>query len=303
VSPALRDFWSDFYLSEPHGTPNRPPFWHIVDTAHDGLLAHDWRRVESLFSGAFTGPVLALAVGFVVASVVVAVRRPLYALLFGTPVLIAVVASLARLAPFGGGRVDVWLYAPMTFMVAVAVDVVLGPRRNADTSAPATPRRRSSAATMRGLVVGAGAIGLAVVWMVSIPSPEVFTWPDVVPLVDEMEATRSPRDLVVVSGPLMFNYALFAPQPFTTSISDRNATHFAPNVEGVHAMNWAEFPAPMREFRARLDHADGVWLLDTPEIIYPLGAAPRTELARRGFARVTESRSGGGALEHWVRAP
>ena len=104
LSPALRDFWSGFYLSEARGVPNRAPFWHIIDTAHDGLLAHDWRLVQSLVRGAFTGPTTALVVVFGVATVVVAIRRPLHALLFGLPVLSAVAASLLQIAPFGGGR-------------------------------------------------------------------------------------------------------------------------------------------------------------------------------------------------------
>jgi hypothetical protein len=300
LSPALRDFWSGFYLSEPRGVPNRAPFWHIIDTAHDGLLAHDWRLVQSLARGAFTGPTTALVVAFAVATVLVAIRRPFHALLFGLPVASAVVASLLQIAPFGGGRVDAWLYAPITFMIVSGVDVVLewihDPRRRAERVE--RPRTRTTA---RDVVVGAVVVGLAVVWLLNIPEPEVFTWPNIAPLVREMERSRSADDLVVVGGPLMFNYALDAPQRFTTRVSDRNATHFTPIVEGVNAMNWADYPAPMREFAHRLAGTTDVWLLDTPEIIYPLGAAPRDELVRQGFSRVSDSRNGGGVLEHWTR--
>jgi hypothetical protein len=302
LSPALRDFWSGFYLAETRGVPNRAPFWHIIDTAPGGLLAHDWRLVQSLVRGAFTGPTTALVVAFAVATVVVAIRRPFHALLFGLPVLSAVAASLLQIAPFGGGRVDVWLYAPITFMIVSGVDVVLewvhDPRHRAERVARPRPRT-----TARDVVVGGALVALAVVWMVHIPEAEVFTWPDVAPLVGEMERTRSADDLVVVSGPLMFNYALDAPQRFTTQVSDRNATHFTPVVEGVNAMNWADYPAPMREFDHRLVGTSDVWLLDTPEIIYPLGSAPRDELVRQGFSRVSNSRNGGGVLEHWSRAP
>jgi hypothetical protein len=232
--------------------------------------------------------------------VLVAIRRPFHALLFGLPVASAVVASLLQIAPFGGGRVDAWLYAPITFMIVSGVDVVLewihDPRRRAERVE--RPRTRTTA---RDVVVGAVVVGLAVVWLLNIPEPEVFTWPNIAPLVREMERSRSADDLVVVGGPLMFNYALDAPQRFTTRVSDRNATHFTPIVEGVNAMNWADYPAPMREFAHRLAGTTDVWLLDTPEIIYPLGAAPRDELVRQGFSRVSDSRNGGGVLEHWTR--
>ena len=162
----------------------------------------------------------------------------------------------------------------------------------------ARPRPRT---TPRDVVVGGAVVVLAVVWMLHIPEAEVFTWPDVAPLVGELERGRSADDLVVVSGPLMFNYALDAPQQFTTRASDRNATHFTPVVDGVNAMNWADYPAPMREFDRRIAGTTDVWLLDTPEIIYPLGSGPRDELARQGFSRVSDSRNGGGVLEHWSR--
>jgi hypothetical protein len=302
LSPALRDFWSGFYLSEARGVPNRAPFWHIIDTARDGLLAHDWRLVQGLVRGAFTGPTTALVVAFGVATVLVAIRRPFHALLFGLPVLSAVAASLLQVAPLGGGRVDVWLYAPATFMIVSGVDVLLewvhDPRHRAERVARPRPRT-----TPRDVVTGGAVVVLAVMWILHIPEAEVFTWPDVAPLVSKMERGRSADDLVVVSGPLTFNYALDAPQRFTTQVNDRNATHFTPVVEGVNAMNWADYAAPMREFDRRLADASDVWLLDTPEIIYPLGSAPRDELVRQGFSRVSHSRNGGGVLEHWSRAP
>jgi hypothetical protein len=72
-------------------------------------------------------------------------------------------------------------------------------------------------------------------------------------------------------------------------------------VQGVRVMNWADYPAPMTEFRARLRGARGVWLLDSPTIIYPLGSAPRDLLKQRGFSLATTRESGAAALEHWQR--
>jgi hypothetical protein len=295
-SPLLREFWSGFYLSR---TPTPPTWWHGV-TARPGLLAHDWMLVKSLFGEAFTGPVIALVVAFVVASALVAVRRPLHGLLFGIPVVIAVLASLAQVAPLGTGRVDVWLYAPMAFMIATGVDILLELGGNAYR--PVT-RIGSMRSRRWDLALGGGVAVLALLWMFNIPSPAAFHYEkyDVVPLVREMEASRSPRDLVVVSLPLTFNYALSAPQPFTTKVSDRYSTHFTPVVHGVNAMNWVDYPAPMAEFRARLRGTRDVWLLDTPKIFNALGAAPRNELAAQGFARLTSFRNRLTVLEHWSR--
>ena len=142
----------------------------------------------------------------------------------------------------------------------------------------------------------------------SPPLVTVVSWLDersctrtVVPLVNEIEASRSRQDVVVVSLPLTFNYALATPQPFTTKVSDRYATHFTPTVHGVNAMNWVDYARPIAELRARLRRTRDVWLLDTPEIINALGPAPRHELTTHGFARQRRSRNGYVVLEHWKR--
>jgi hypothetical protein len=70
----------------------------------------------------------------------------------------------------------------------------------------------------------------------------------------------------------------------------------------VNTMNWQDYAAPMREFDKRLSGVRDVWLLDAPELIYPLGVAPRRELANRGFLLAAESKSREGVLEHWRRS-
>ena len=287
-SALLRHNWSGFYLSQ---VPAPPP-WLRAKSSRPALLDHDWTVVQSFFRNAFTGPVLALVCGFVVAAALVAWRRPLYALLFGIPVAIAIVASAARLAPLGGGRTDIWVYAPLTFMVVTAIDIVL------EWTGRASRRFRRWELALSGVVVLT-----ASAWMLNIPGPDAFAGAeyDVVPLVNEIEASRSRQDLVVVSLPLTFNYALATPQPFTTKVSDRYATHFTPTVHGVNAMNWVDYARPIAELRARLRRTRDVWLLDTPEIINALGPAPRHELTTHGFARQRRSRNGYVVLEHWKR--
>jgi hypothetical protein len=298
-SPLLQHNWSGFYLSQ---TPAPPSWWH-GRTVRPGLLDHDWTLVQTFFRNAFTGPAIALVCAFLVATVLVALRRPLYGLLFGLPVVIAVVASVARFAPFGGGRTDTWIYAPVTFMIATGVDIVLEFVHNAGRRSDDRARIRSRRLRPRDLAFGGGVVVLALVCMFNIPAASTFAGEsyDVVPLVRQMEASRSARDLVVVSLPLTFNYALAAPQPFTTKVSDRYATHFTPTVHGVNAINWVDYARPVAELRARLRRTNDVWLLDTPEIFNALGPAPRKELAAQGFARMTRSRSGFVVLEHWRR--
>jgi hypothetical protein len=302
-STALHDFWSGFYLSEPVGTPPAPPWWHWTDTTHHGLLAHDWKLVQFLFEGAFSGPTTVLIVGFVVASVLVAIQRPLHAFLFGIPVLLAVAGSFAQLSPFGGGRTDVWLYAPMTFMIASAVDILL--RRVHDSPRPDAPARRTRSVASKGgaLMLRGSTLLIVLVCLFNIPAATAFVWPDVVPLVTTLEASRKRDDLVVVGTAFTFNYALYAPQPFATKVNDRNATHFTPVVQGVNVMNWQDYAAPVAELDRRLRRVRDVWLLDAPNIAYPMGEAPRRELASQGFHLVSQSHSVGGVLEHWRNGP
>jgi hypothetical protein len=301
LSTALHEFWSGFYLSEPVGTPPSAPWWHWTDTTSHGILAHDWTLVQFLFERAFSGPTTVLIIGFVGASLVVATRRPIHAVLFGSPVLIAVAASLAQLAPFGGGRTDVWLYAPMSFMIASAVDIVVQYARDAHGRNALGIRKWSSIAKPLDLALRGGVMLVVLVCTLNIPAPTAFTWPDVVPLIRRLEASRAENDLVVVGTPFTFNYALYAPQPFVTRVSNRNATHFTPVVQGVNAMNWQDYAAPITELGKRLRGVQGVWLLDAPNIAYPMGEGPRRELASRGFQLVSQSRSMGGILEHWRR--
>jgi hypothetical protein len=302
LSTALRDFWSGFYLSDAVGRPNVAPWWHWTDTTSNGLLAHDLKLFRSLFEGAFTGPTIVLLVGFVAATLLVGFRRPLHALLFGIPFVVAVGGSVAQLAPLGGGRTDAWLYAPMTFMIVTAVDVVLQWAHGVQRHGVGNARPNAAVTRGRGLVLSGIVSLIALLCLLNIPSPSSFPWPDAVPLVSELEAGRRSSDLVVVAPNFTFNYALHAPQDIKTKVSTRNSTNFTPVLQGVNTMNWQDYAAPMREFAKRLSHVRDVWLLDAPELIYPLGAGPRRELANRGFLLSTLSKSNGGVLEHWQRS-
>jgi hypothetical protein len=301
-STALHDFWSGFYLSEPVGIPPAAPWWHWTDTSHHGLLAHDWKLVQFLFDGAFSGPTAVLIIGFVVASVLVALRRPFHALLFGVPVLLAVGGSLAQLSPFGGGRTDAWLYAPMTFMIVSAVDIVLR-RVTGGRRSDARDARRSTGSKSAGLALSGSVIAIALFCLANIPAATASPWPDVTPLITSLETSRTRHDLVVVGTAFTFNYALYAPQPVATRVSDRNATHFSPVVQGINAMNWQDYTAPVAELERRLRCSQDVWLLDAPNIAYPMGDAPRRALATRGFHLVSQSHSRGGVLERWRTGP
>jgi hypothetical protein len=302
LSTALRDFWSGFYLSDAVGRPNVAPWWHWTDTASSGLLAHDWKLLRFLFEGAFTGPTTVLLVGFVAATLLVGFRRPLHALLFGIPFVVAVGGSVAQVAPLGGGRTDAWLYAPMTFMIVSAVDVVLQWAHGAQRRGVGDARPNALVARGRGLVLSGIVSLIALLCLLNIPSPASFPWPDAEPLVRRLEAGRRSSDLVVVAPNFTFNYALQAPQHITTKVSTRNSTRFTPVLQGVNTMNWQDYPAPMREFDKRISRVRDVWLIDAPELIYPLGAAPRRVLTSRGFLLSSESKSSGGLLEHWHRS-
>jgi hypothetical protein len=302
LSTALHDFWSGFYLSDAVGRPNVAPWWHWTDTASSGLLAHDWKLLRFLFEGAFTGPTIVLLVGFVAATLLVGFRRPRHALLFGIPFVVAVGGSVAQMAPLGGGRTDAWLYAPMTFMIVSAVDVVLQWAHGAQRRGVGDARPNAAVARGRGLVLSGVVSLIALLCLLNIPSPASFPWPDAEPLVRGLEAGRRSSDLVVVAPNFTFNYALQAPQHVTTKVSTRNSTHFTPVLQGVNTMNWQDYAAPMREFDRRLSRVRDVWLIDAPELVYPLGPGPRRALASQGFRLSSQSRSSGGLLEHWHRS-
>ena len=138
---ALRQFWTFAYL----GT---------------GDLVHARQLFTWMFQSAFGVPYWAGTIVLIAATVVVAIRRPAHAILFGLPVVIAIGASVANQAPFGSGRTDTWFYAPMIFMVISALDIGLErlDRRRGERD----PKAIGSAAR-RG---GAAIVGIAVAMVI-----------------------------------------------------------------------------------------------------------------------------------------
>ena len=154
-----------------------------------------------------------------------------------------------------------------------------------------------------GLALSGSVIVITLFCLVNIPAATAFAWPDVAPLITTLEAARTRHDLVVVGTAFTFNYALYAPQPVATKVNDRNATHFTPVVQRINAMNWQDYEKPVTALDRRLWGVQDVWLLDAPNIAYPMGEAPRRALASKGFHLVSQSQATGGVLEHWRLGP
>jgi hypothetical protein len=190
----------------------------------------------------------------------------------------------------------------MTFMIVSAVDIVLRRVRDGRRSDP-PGARRSGVSKSAGLALSGSVIVIALFCIANIPAATAFAWPDVAPLITTLEASRTRHDLVVVGTAFTFNYALYAPQPVATAVSDRNATHFTPVVQRINSMNWQDYTAPVAELDRRLQRVQDVWLLDAPNIAYPMREAAGRALANRGFSLVSQSHSAGGVLERWRLGP
>jgi hypothetical protein len=283
---ALESFWEDFYITSPHSAR-----WTLV----------------RMFQLGFAWPAL-MGVAVVISTVVVGWRRPMLALLFGLPFGFGVVLAIAKAAPIGGGRTDVWLYAALALMVAVAVDVVITevPRRwQPSTAGSRVPVARVLSAIA---VVAAAALLLGQAGRGFPGGPDEYgqtsyrAVTNIEPLVDALEAGRGSKDLVVVAPVLTFQYPLYAPQRARTHFTDSNVAGWYPDLRGVDdIMGGSYLVRDKAAFEKRMQSADRVWTLDTPGGRYPLAPGYAELLTRAGFTRTEVSRVRRGLLTRWDR--
>jgi hypothetical protein len=282
---ALESFWERSYITSPERAG---------------------RLIARLFRLGFALPVVT-ALAVIVAAGLVVWRRPMLALLLGLPFGFAVVAAIAKAAPIGGGRTEVWLYPAVTAMVAVGVDVMLDE----------VARRGARSPVHSGqLVAGLSGIAVAiVVALLLVQAGRGFPggadeyggtiyprFPNVEPLVDALEARRAPADLVVVSPAFAFSYPLYAPQRIRTHPTERNVAGWYPDLRGVDELMGTTCCSPdVAAFRTRTLGVDRVWTIDAPDARFPLGSWYAVELRRAGFAPVHVARAGLGRLTRWSR--
>jgi len=146
-------------------------------------------------------------------------RRPELTLLVVTPLAVAVVFALRRVAPLGGGsvitvngsRIDVHLYPPLALLLAAGFESLLevaGELRLA----------HRAAATVSSLALVAALIATA--------SSPTYPLEDTKPLVADVEREATPADVVIVQTEARYQFALYTHWPRRIVFSRRFETGF-----------------------------------------------------------------------------
>lgn len=284
---ALTDFWRGAYLDL--GNPR-----------------HSWSLTRWLFSDAFTLPALVSLAGFLVSALLLVVRRPIHAVLFGIPVVIAIVGSFLQQAPFGTGRTDTWLYAALVFTIASAADLVLEL-----IEARTSNRSWTTASAAVGVVVVVTAVAIVgtATWRDFPGGRDTYggrnylAQPDAGPPIARLERLRQPGDLVVLAPWFTYIYPLYSDLALTTRGTKLHTSGWYPDVHDpdilMSFVAWNQGAGPLiRRFRK----TDNVWLLDAPNF-YGAGTGVRPVLTHEGFELVKRVRWRGQRLSHGRRAP
>jgi hypothetical protein len=260
TTPALRDYWSAQFPD---------------DAQQLGQLLLDAVRGLAPLPAPLTAAVLVLA------AVVVAVRRPVLLLLLTTPTVVAVVAACLHLAPLGGERTDVHLYASWALLVAAAADVV--GRRIA--------LRRLLAAAVVVALLGVGLAHPAVTY----PSE------DVRPLVSVLEAERQPDDAVLVYSATRWAYALYTDEPVRLVADGTSPNGFDVRIDAAAVLEpHRDDPGAYRDpVGAAAAGSERVWVLASH--IAPDLAGVHAALAGLGYQPARTDGRPGAELSLWVR--
>lgn len=206
--------------------------------------------------------------------------RPGVAALAIAPVVVAFVLALAQRAPFGGGRIDIYLYPCVALLVAMAAQRIL--------ETGLVPNRLAGAATAVGIVAFAGTYGLEFVRAHPYPAA------DMGPLTAAVEARRQPGDAIVVGPFSRFPFAFYGAVDPEIVLSSRYAPGFTVRSSDPDVLIMpAEFFEDGYQEELALRFAEGrrrVWYLatDTPESDTPADVqrheyAPELHLIADGF--------------------
>jgi hypothetical protein len=256
------------------------------------------RGVTGVLEGLLPLPAALGAVLLGAAAVVVVRRDPALGVLLAGPLALAGLLAVAGQAPLGGGRTDLHLYPSLAMLVAVALDTVL-PAGRRTARAPAL----AAALAVTGLVV-------------LTPGPEPYFAEDVAPLIETLETSGEPDDLVVVFPPTRWAYALYTSRPVSLRPDPVTGTGFDVEIG-------AAAPDPeLVVLPDELDDEGGLRLLDEPgaagldalagaERVWLLRAHARPEssqaveelLARQGLRPARVEARDGADLALWTRRP
>jgi hypothetical protein len=289
------------------------PFSQLNDFWSYGFLdldgKHSWHLTYLLFQGAFTVPVVFALGTLAVSTIIVARYRPLLALAFGTPIVLAVIGSFARQIPLGAGRTDTWLYPSIVFLFVTALDIVL---RTIDARAGSAGRRwvGHGGVVASGAVFAASAVLLVTFVVEDFPGGHdtygygIYPYQsEIVAAIPTLEARRRPSDLVIPANTFTFQYPLYAPQDVITKETDSNVAGWYPIPQGVNLLQPLAYRDPGRALLRRIEdpQVEGIWLLDAPSRRSALWPELRPTLVEHGFTRRSTLPTGSAVLEHWTR--
>ena len=179
------------------------------------LLSTTWEVVSSFAAGLFyrRGPVGPLVLAVAVAGAV-AYRRDLAVLAVG-PLAVAFALAVARRAPFGGGRTDVYLYPGVALAVALALQKAID----------AGWLARVGERLIHG-VVAAGVVAFALTAGRAHVRHNPYPGVDMVGLQAALAAQEEPGDGIVVTPFSRYPWALYGDRRPIVDLSSRFTTGF-----------------------------------------------------------------------------
>jgi len=227
VNPSLVYFWRDFYVSTDGPVK-------AIGGATTALL----RLMEG-----FTVAPMWIACPVLFLATLAAVRRDgATALLFASPVVIALAIAMLRLAPLGTGRGDVALYPAMALLVGYASNTLSRTR-----------------AVKTALTVGAGLIGLLPILLpVAVPYPQE----DARPLIQMINASGAEIP-VVVYGWSYWAFPLYSNRAISF-VESTDPSGFGVSYSDPDVLQLARFDTPERlqhELAGFFGNADAVWFV------------------------------------------
>lgn len=224
VPDGLRDLWGIY------GGDGR---YITTDAGLWGWIGSLWDRSLEVAEWVTRFDPRAVALVVLLAFTFLLVKRPLVFVMTVVPLVGIVVAASLKLAPLGGNRTDIWLHAPLIVGVIsgldAMVDVVgawISRIVNHRSFDPESRTAMASAALLTALIGGTALL---------LHQPATpYALQDVRPLIEELDAERTPDDVVIVDYEAMYHLGLYGrseSHPF--SVTDVGFRHY-----------WVEFDDP-----------------------------------------------------------
>lgn len=285
VPPSLQASWAENFISASSPGELVRTTAHVVDGFAGGLFP----------GGEVAGPfvLFGLAVGALW-------YRPAVAALVLAPILAALGLALLQRAPFGGGRIDIYLYPCVALLAAMAVQKLVD-------SGP-VPDRLAQPAMATGIVILAATTGLHHVRANPYPAA------DMGPLTAAVRSRLGPADAVVVGPFSRYPFALYDSADVDVVFSSRYAPGFTVRSQDPDVLIMpAEYFEDGYDEGLAVRFAEGrtrVWYVatdtpesDTPPDVQAYEYRPEQLLVADGFRIVDRIDAHGVHADLLVRSP